>query len=159
MPAASRRGPRPRVWLDGVEVEDVFAHFADVKLTPEPAIEISGAAGVPLMLAIASRTPWRGHAPGPLGLPGGYPVAWKGAALALDLPPGLEREAAIAWNARFEAENGLVVGHDGFARYTGVLADKLGAVSSNLAKGFAVTDLEAVHAEMVALRSKLQARP
>jgi hypothetical protein len=159
MPAASRRGPRPRVWLDGVEVEDVFARFADVKLTPEPAIEISGAAGVPLMLAIASRTPWRGHAPGPLGLPGGYPVAWEGAALALDLPSGLERHAAIAWNARFEAENGLVVGRDGFARYTGVLADKLRAVSPDLAKGFAVADLETVHAEMAALRSKLQARP
>jgi len=156
-PAAERKGAAPRVWLGAEEVADVFARFAAVKLTPEPAIEISGAAGVPLIVAIATRKPWRGHVPGPLGLPGGYPVLWTGQAMTLDLPPGLAREEAVAWNARFEQENGLVVGADGMVRYTGKLAAALGAASPDLARGFAVRDYEAVYAEMVKLRARLQA--
>jgi hypothetical protein len=158
-PVSERRGVAPRVWLGGTEVKDVFARFAGVKITPEPAIEISGAAGVPLMLAMAAGEPWRGHAPGPLGLPGGYPVAWDGKALALDLPPGVTREEAVTWNARFEEENGLVVGADGMARHTGRLAEKLRAVSPDLASGFAVSDIDAAHAAMTELRERLRALP
>jgi hypothetical protein len=55
----------PRVWLDGNEVEDVCGRFADIQLTPEPVIEISGASGVPVLLAMTAGRPWRGHAPGP----------------------------------------------------------------------------------------------
>ncbi|MCC7427760.1 MAG: hypothetical protein IT557_12695 [Alphaproteobacteria bacterium] len=155
--ASERKGMAPRVWLGAAEVADVFARFSAVKLTPEPAIEISGAAGVPLIVAIATRKPWRGHVPGPLGLPGGYPVLWTGNAMTLDLPAGLAREEAIAWNARFEQENGLVVGADGMVRYTGKLAAALGAASPELARGFAVRDYETVYAEMVKLRARLQA--
>jgi len=156
-PSQDRAGsPVPRVWLDGVELADVRERFAAVRLTPEPAIEISGAAGVPLLVAMATSGAARTHVPGPFGLPGGYPVRWRDGALGLDLPPGLTREAAIAWNAGFEAANGLVVGADGVARYTGLLRDRLRAISPALAEGFAVRDLEAVHAEMAALRRRLQ---
>jgi hypothetical protein len=157
-PAGERGKPMPRVWIDEAEIVDVQARFASVKLTAEPAIEISGASGVPLILAMAAGEPWRGHVPGPYGLPGGYPVIFDGQALRLDLPSGLTRNDAVAWNARFEQENGLVVGRDGFARYTGRLAESLHAVSPKLAAGFAVADLEAVYAEMEELRAKLLSR-
>lgn len=150
----------PRVWIDGAEIADVPARFRDVRLTPEPAIEISGSAGVPLLVAMA--TPGAeaaGHAPGALGLPGGYPVVYRNGELALDLPPGLSRDEAVAWNLSFERTNGLVVGPDGQVRYTGVLYDRLAALSPALAAGFAMRDLEAVHAEMAALRERLQAEP
>lgn len=157
-PAAERAGlPLPRVWLEGAEVADVAARFAGVKLTAEPAIEISGAAGVPMLVAMATGETMRGHAPGPLGLPGGYPVRWDGRALHLDLPPGLGEAQAIAWNAGFEAANGLVVGPDGQVRYTGLLHERLRALSPELAGGFAMRDLEAVHGAMAALRGRLQA--
>jgi len=128
-----------------------------VQLTPEPVIDISAASGVPLMLAIAQGSEWRGHAPGPLGLIGGYPVAWRRGALALDLPRGLEREDAIAWNQHFEEASGLIAGPDGKARYTGRLHERLRAASPALAEGFAIADLETVYREMVALRDRLQA--
>ena len=51
--------------------------------------------------------------------PVAMPIALKGGRIDLDLPEGIDREAAIAWNVRYEAENGLVVGPDGRARYTG----------------------------------------
>jgi hypothetical protein len=155
---AERGEPMPRVWIDEAEIVDVRSRFADVKLIAEPAIEISGASGVPLILAMAAGQPWRGHVPGPHGLPGGYPVIWDGQTLRLDLPSGLTRDDAVAWNARFEQANGLIVGQDGVARYTGRLAECLGRVSPEVASGFAVADAEAAYAEMDRLRVKLLSR-
>lgn len=158
-PPAERSGPRPRVWIDEREVEDVFATFKDVQLTPEPAIEVSGASGVPLILALQSGRDWRGHVPGPHGLPGGYPVRLFAEELDLDLPEGISREAAIAWNAAFEEAGGLVVDPEGRARYTGVLRERLREHAPELAEGFAARDLEDVHLAMQALRTRLQAMP
>jgi hypothetical protein len=148
-----------RVWIDDVEIDDVYARFADVQLTPEPVIDISGASGVPLMLAMAAGQTWRGHVPGPNGLPGGYPVMLRDGLLDLDLPPSLARDDAILWNAGFEEINGLIVDSTGRALYTGLLRDRLRAVSPELADGFHVRDLEAVYGEMRTLRARLEQQP
>lgn len=150
-----RGGRAPRVWLDGVEVADVYARFEDIQLTPEPVIEISGASGVPMMLAMAAGRSWKGHVPGPNGLPGGYPVRLVGERLDLDLPPGLGREEAIAWNASFEARNGLVVSAGGKASFTGILGDRIAGHVPALRDGFDVRDLEAVCETLLELRSAL----
>src|SRR5215831_9975228 len=97
-PPHERRAPAPRVWLDDVEVANVFSRFSGVQITPEPVIDISGASGVTLALAMAQQRAWRGHVPGPGGLPGGYPVALEGGRLELDLPTDIDANAAIAWN-------------------------------------------------------------
>ena len=157
-PRGERTGPAARVWLDGREISDMFSRFADVQLTPEPVIDISGASGVTLMLALAAGRDWRGHVPGPAGLPGGYPVALRQGQLALDLPAGLTREDAVAWNARYEAENGLCVASDGRVHYAGRLRERLQAESPALAAGFHVDDLEQVYGEFSQLRDRLLAR-
>jgi hypothetical protein len=122
-------------------------------------IDISGASGVTLMLAMAHGQEWTGHVPGPMGLPGGYPIALKDGRVGLDLPTGVDRQAAIQWNDRFEAENGLVVGTDGRVRYAGRLHDALQAESPDIAAGFAVADLEHVWQAMSTLRERMLARP
>jgi hypothetical protein len=156
-PPAARSGPPPRVWIGDAEIADVHRAFAKVQLTPEPAIDISGASGVPVALAIAAAGAWKGHVPGPAGLPGGYPVRLsRDGMLALDLPPGLARDDAIAWNARYEEENGLVVEQGGEVRYTGALAEELRTVSPDLAGGFRLAELEDVYAAMARLRARLQ---
>lgn len=155
-PPEERSGPAPRVWLESGEIDDVFQRFATVQLTLEPAIEISGASGVPLMLAMAERSEWRGHVPGPNGLPGGYPVVFRDNALTLDLPPGLSEAEAIGWNASFEQRSGMVVQSNGRVRYTGKLYEKIRAESLLLAEGFELDDLEVVYDAMVALRARLQ---
>lgn len=158
-PKGQRQGfAAPRVWLDDAEIDDVPARFADVQLTPAPAIEVSGSASVPLLVAMATPgSDIAAHAPGALGLPGGYPVRWRQGALSLDLPPGLSRAEAVAWNEAFEARNGLLVSADGHVTYTGLLHDRLKTLSPSLAAGFALADLETVQAEMAALRDRLQA--
>lgn len=150
-----RGGRPPRVWLDGSEVADVYARFADIQLTPEPVIEISGASGVPMLLAMASGRSWRGHVPGPNGLPGGYPVRLVNGALELDLPGGVTDAEAIAWNASFEQENGLVVSPEGKVVFTGILGDRLAEHCPTLRNGFVVQELEAVCEELLQLRSAL----
>ena len=157
-PAETRSGRSARVWINDQEVADVYGRFASVQLTREPAIEISGPSGVPLMLAMAHGTHWSGHVPGPNGLPGGYPVRLAGSKLDLDLPGALTREEAIAWNRRYEEESGLVVETSGQARYTGVLGQLLAAVSPAIAEGFHVRDIADASRAMSDLRSRLQAR-
>jgi len=157
-PPAVRSGPVPRVWIGDSEVSDVFHMFAAVRITPEPAIEISGPSGVPLMIAMAAGDSWIGHVPGPNGLPGGYPAVFRDGVLELDLPPSLERAEAIAWNARFEETNGLTVGGDGSVRYAGVLREKLHQVSPELSRGFHIGDLESVYKDMEDLRGRLCAQ-
>lgn len=150
-----RGGRAPRVWLDGGEVADVYARFADIQLTPEPVIEISGASGVPMLLAMAAGKPWQGHVPGPDGLPGGYPVRLAEGRLELDLPPGLVREEAIAWNASFEAANGLVVSPEGKASFTGTLGGRIAGHIPELRDGFEIGELEAVYGTLLGLREML----
>jgi hypothetical protein len=111
------------------------------------------------MLAIAHREDWTGHVPGPHGLPGGYPVTLRAGHLALDLPAGLDRAVAIAWNECYESENGLVVDATGHARYTGRLHERFKEESPDLAAGFNTRDLEHVWRAMVGLRDRMLKRP
>jgi hypothetical protein len=157
-PPETRAGRSARVWIDGEEVADVYARFAGVRLTREPAIEISGPSGVPLMLAMAAGSDWNGHMPGPNGLPGGYPVTFSAGRLDLDLPGTLLRDEAVAWNLSYEEESGLVVSPAGRARYTGVLRERLAALSPAIAEGFHVRDIAGACQAMSDLRSRLQAR-
>jgi len=151
----TRSGPAPRVWGDGQEVADVYGAFADIRLTPEPVIDISGASGVPLVLAMAAGEDWIGHVPGPDGRPGGYPVALRAGRLSLRLPQGMTEDEAVAWNRAYEERGGLVI-EGGRAVYTGALRDALARHSPALAEGFAIRDIESVHAEMRALRDRLE---
>ncbi|WP_270933495.1 hypothetical protein [Falsiroseomonas oryzae] len=157
-PAAQRSGVAPlRLWIDGIEIGDVFERFAAVKLAPEPVIDVSGASGVPLFLALAAGAEWSGHVPGPNGLTGGYPVRLVGRRISLDLPPGVTEEEAIAWNRRFEAENGIIVGSDGVVRYVGRVEAALRAVSPDLAAGFSMSSFDAAYSAMAAVRARLLA--
>lgn len=151
-----RGGRPPRVWLGGREVADVYDRFADIQLTPEPVIEISGASGIPMLLAMAAGRSWQGHVPGPNGLPGGYPVKLNGGALELDLPEGLTEAEAVAWNASFEEANGRVVRSDGQVSFTGILGERVAAHCPELRTSFAMRDLEAVCDLLLGLRSRLE---
>lgn len=155
-PAAHRSGVAPlRLWIDGAEIGDVFERFAAVKLAPEPVIDVSGASGVPLFLALAAGEDWSGHVPGPNGLTGGYPVRLVRRLISLDLPPGVTEEEAIAWNSHFEAENGIIIGSDGAVRYVGRVEAALRAVSPDLAAGFSMSSFDAAYGAMAAVRTRL----
>jgi hypothetical protein len=154
-----RKGRPPRVWIGDEEIAEVYDTLRGVKLTEAPAIDVSGAAGVPMMLALVSGRSWQGHAPGPHGLPGGYPVECHDRVLELALPQGLGEEEAVRWNREFEETNGLYVDGDGRAHYTGILREKLHAISPELAQGFDVSDFDQVFEDMEDLRGRLLDEP
>ncbi len=154
-----RKGRPPRVWVGDEEIADVYATLRDVKLTAAPAIDVSGAAGVPMMLALVSGRPWQGHAPGPHGLSGGYPVECRNGGLDLALPSDLSTEDAVRWNQEFEEANGLFVDGEGRAHYTGILREKLHAISPELSEGFHVDDFDQAFENMEVLRTRLLEEP
>ncbi|WP_421566423.1 hypothetical protein [Ochrobactrum sp. EDr1-4] len=157
-PPEERAGAQaPLVYVGDKKLENVLDTFKNCQLTPEPAIEISGGSGVTLILALAAETTWRGHAPGPDGLPGGYPVRLDNNKLVLDLPAAITKEDAIAWNSEFEQKNGLVIEGE-TARYCGKLKSLLENENFQFAEGFIASDLEHVCKDMILLRDRLMAQ-
>ena len=75
--------------------------------------------------------------------------------MTLDLPTGLKRDDAIAWNRAFEEQSGIVVEDGGQVVYCGTMREEFAKHSTALAGGFHVDDLETVYGDMVDLRSKL----
>lgn len=70
-------------------------------------------------LGLLAGTPMVTHAPGPLGLPGGYPVRIGGGKVELALPPGLSRDEAIRLNLEAQKYDGVEsIGADGTVRCT-----------------------------------------
>ncbi|MFX0547598.1 hypothetical protein ACEWPL_018955 [Roseovarius sp. S1116L3] len=153
-PAEDRRGPAPRIFIDGAEIADPFKTFEACRLTPEPAIEISGASGVTLILALAAGRGWRGHVPGPNGLPGGYPVALQQGRLTLDLPQEVSEAEAVKWNDAFEQAKGLTTA-DGRATFHGRLAERLAGEGFAYADSFEMAALEEVCEVILSLRDRL----
>jgi hypothetical protein len=83
----------PRVWIDGAEVEDIETTLADcfkglrsVNARGKVINELVGATSAQVLLGLLSEEPVRTHAPGPNGLPGGYPVMVGVGRVDLDLP-------------------------------------------------------------------------
>ncbi|UCE30412.1 MAG: hypothetical protein JSW68_10065 [Burkholderiales bacterium] len=70
-------------------------------------------------LALLAGTATFTHAPGPLALPGGYPVRLGAGKVELALPPGLAREEAVRLNLEAQRFDGIEsIGADGTVRCT-----------------------------------------
>ena len=152
----AERGTAPRVWVEGKELDDVHNRFAAMVLPAEPLHALAGAAGVNIVLALAGHKDHVGHAPGPDGRPGGYPVVVKDRKLSLNLPDGLGADEAVAWNRSFGEHEGLILGDDGKVRYSAAARAAFAAHAPAIAEGFHIDDIEPASAAMLALRHKLE---
>lgn len=153
-PGTERTGAPVRAWIGDEEIADVDGMTRDVQLPYRDLNLISGACAVPVLLALAGEGKRRVHVPGPHGLTGGYPVMADETGVTLDLPKGLTREEAIAWNQQFEVEDGVSV-RNGRVVYSERAQELLRKHSPDLAAGFAVGDVEAAAAELAALRESM----
>ncbi|AJW53622.1 hypothetical protein [Burkholderia pseudomallei] len=107
----------PRAWIDGAAAIAPDA-LPDVRLPAGASLNlVTGATGARLIAALLGRVErYAGHAPGPLGLCGGYPVTICGGRLELDLPPGLTLEEAVASNREWAREEGVSIDAHGNVR-------------------------------------------
>ncbi len=75
---------------------------------------MTAASAMSVLVPLLERREALVHAPGPLGLPGGYPVRIGPEPLRLALPPGMTHEEAVAVNLSGQIEDGIrAIGDDG----------------------------------------------
>ncbi|GGA82241.1 hypothetical protein GCM10011385_40580 [Nitratireductor aestuarii] len=155
-PPAERAGAPVRAWVGEKELEDVNGMTSDIQLPYRDLNLISAAGSVPTLLALTGEGARRVHVPGPLGLTGGYPVIANENGVTLDLPAGMTKEEAVAFNAQFEEADGVFI-HDGQVTYAERVRNLVKEYSPELAEGFKVTDVEEAAAALDDLRTRLSA--
>jgi hypothetical protein len=86
--------------------------------------DLTAAAVAQVVEALLSEQPLPTHAPAPAGRPGGYPLRIGAGKVALDLPPSLDEEKAVAINRRAARWDGLDrVEPDGTLVFTQAVAE------------------------------------
>lgn len=113
------------------------------------------ASAVKNVLAVMGDQPVRTHVSGANGLPGGYPVRVDGGTIELDLPAGLDTDAAIALNQDAARWDGIEeIGTDATVVYTESARDAMEQLG--LSGGpVAIEDVDRRAAELSALYERL----
>jgi hypothetical protein len=148
-----------RAWVDGRPLTGVTARLAGYRALPRAELNaIAGHAAARLVLDLVAGVKIRTSVPGPLGLPGGYPVTIADGSAELDLPPGLTRDGAVSWNLRVGSADGvsIVAGH---VRYLPIAAKALADHLPHRADGWAPTELDQVSREFAETRQRLRRMP
>jgi hypothetical protein len=144
-----------RAWRDDTPLTDVTALLAADRALPRPELNaIAGHAAARLLLDLVTGTDTRTNLPGPLGLPGGYPVRVAAGTVALDLPTGVSRTDAVDWNLRVGRRDGVQV-VDGRVDHPPAAA-VIAAHLPDLADGWPTSALDQVTEELIALRRRLR---
>ena len=106
---------------------------------------VTAAAAIPVLEALLpGSAPLRWSTPAPGGLPGGYPVLIANGAVTLDLPPGLARQDAIAFNDSMARGDGIErIDDDGTVHFTAACRDAVAGLGGGLAEPLATGDLPA----------------
>jgi hypothetical protein len=109
-----------RVWLDGVELTDVGERLAAMRACDRRMLHVlTGHTAALLVRDLLHRRPVSAHVPGPLGLPGGYPVRIdEQRRIVLDLPAGVGEAEAVELQLGWGRQDGVAVGRDGSAEFS-----------------------------------------
>jgi hypothetical protein len=143
-------------WLDGKPVDDVTRLLARQRATPRPELNhITGYTTALLLQHLLTGAEVRTNLPGPLGLPGGYPVLLRDGTLVLDLPDELDEATAVAWNQRAALADGARIDRDRLT-FAPRAAHALEPHLPDLAAGFPVREVSSVLDQIVELRDRLR---
>ncbi|MFI6321747.1 hypothetical protein ACIBG8_29735 [Nonomuraea sp. NPDC050556] len=143
-------------WLDGKPVEGVGDLLAAQRATDRAELNhVTGLAAAKLVLGVLDGAEQVASLPGPLGLPGGYPVRLSGDRIELLLPDGMERDDAVAFNQRAAVHDGVVVDGDRVRFTSPAVAEH----DPDLAQEFSVSEIDRVTDRLDRLRTRLRDRP
>jgi hypothetical protein len=129
--------PGPAIWVDGTR-QDELAYIGP-PLRSDPSLnELTASHAVEVLEALVVESSLDTSAPGPEGLPGGYPVRCKGGRVTLRLPAGVSRDQAISWNREWAHRDGIAeIDKNGVVHWTAEAARTLAAIDSHLAEPLA----------------------
>ena len=151
-----RRADEALAWHGGSRLVDVAARLTPVRSCAGPRRNrIAGAMCAQLLERLLSDVPYYGNVPGPLGLPGGYPVKITDATVRLDLPSAVSFEQALALNARWSRLDGLGCVNQSRVQLCPIPGDPARALEFQSLLSFDVSDIEAVCEELVEIRTRL----
>ncbi|MEU7003418.1 hypothetical protein [Nonomuraea sp. NPDC046570] len=145
-------------WCDGRPVAGVGDLLAAQRATPRTELNhVTGHTAARVLDALLRGTDLDTSLPGPLGLPGGYPVRLTGGRVETRLPPELSRAEAVAFNQRAALRDGVAVDGDHVV-FGPAARTELDPLAPDLAAGFPVSDLEQVTWHLDLLRARLRDR-
>ncbi len=143
------------VWADGRKIavdQNVFPILpVDSELN-----WITAASVIPQIMSLIDRDKnYKGHIPGVLGLPGGYPVLIREGKIKIDLPKSIELDTAVAGNRQSQMKEGISVSEMGIASYSEMAVEKIRNYSRSFPVSFKADEIESAANELIDLRSKL----
>lgn len=154
--APERPDEEALAWRDGAAVADVFSLLAPQRAAGRRELNhVTGHLAALLVRDLLEGDEVAACLPGPLGLPGGYPVTVHGPRMTLRLPPATTRDGAVAWNQAAAVRDGVRVA-GGRAEFSPVVERELRTHLPELAAGFALEDVAGACRALLALRERLR---
>jgi hypothetical protein len=145
-----------RAWLAGSPMPTVTGMLAGYRALPRHELnDLAGHAAARLLADLLSDVATYTSVPGPLGLPGGYPVMVQGGQIRLNLPAGMSQAQAVEWNERAGERDGVTV-RGGHVAYTPGAADELARYLPDIAAGWPAEALDEVGDQLISLRHHLR---
>lgn len=151
--------PEARLWQDGRPVPEVGPLLAPVRALDRVALnQVTGDTAARVVATMLSGGELDTHLPGPLGLPGGYPVRLQDRTVRLRLPDGVTLDNAIALQQAWSRHDGAMV-TGGRVTLGEPAAAALGPHLPYLTDGFAAADTARVCTDLLDLRERLRKQP
>jgi hypothetical protein len=120
---------------DDAERRDDLAYAGPPLVAGAELNALTAAAADPLLKGLLTDIPVRLSAPAPLGLPGGYPIELSRTILKLDLPSGVSRDEAIAYQSACARYDGIErIESDGTVVFTDATSNALKPIDPRLAE-------------------------
>ena len=151
--------PAMRVWLDEEPIDQAAAVWLNDATLAHNLNSVTGPIAAPMLLALAKRIPlWRGHSPGPVGLPGGYPIVIDNGDVQVDLPRNITLAEASNINMTAGLADGLMIDDTGQVRLSEPASEALARTAPDEARYFSswhASEVEDQALRWLALRERL----
>jgi hypothetical protein len=146
-----------RAWLDGAPLPDVTSLLAAQRATDRTLLNrVTGLTAALVLSTLLTGAATDTHAPGPNGLPGGYPVRLAAGRVSLRLPAGVDETEAVRFNMVAARRDGVRV-EDGKVHFEPAVVSALPQAAG--LDSFGVAELTGVCRELLALRAELRKQP
>jgi hypothetical protein len=150
------KGHGPGIWIEHKRARLDLAAIETIRRASGDRLNlITSATVLPILDGLMFEKLVHTHAPGPNGLPGGYPILIRHHSISLELPKQVGERGAVAMNQDAANSDGIVVCEDGMISLSDRAMDALARHSRVFAQRFPVTQLSEVSSQLLELRRRL----